>query len=74
MKESHVQSLIKAISWRVFGTLATMAIDFIMTHRLDTSFYIGLMEMLSKIILFYLHERLWIWFGKKQMRPLSAKL
>lgn len=61
MNESHGRSFIKAISWRVFGTLATILIVFIMTRRIDTSIYIGLFEMVAKIVLFYMHERFWIW-------------
>lgn len=61
MYDSHLLSLIKAVSWRAFGTLATVLIVYLMTQRLDTSIYVGVLEMISKIILFYLHERLWIW-------------
>jgi len=61
MNDSHINSILKAISWRAFGTIATMFIVFIMTHRIDTSIYVGLMEMISKIVLYYLHERFWIW-------------
>lgn len=59
MKESHLRSLIKAISWRVFGTIATMLIAYFFTHKLNLTLYIGLFEFSSKIGLFYLHERLW---------------
>ena len=61
MHESHARSLIKAISWRLFGTFATVLVVFLLTHQLDTSMYVGIFEMVTKIILFYLHERVWIW-------------
>lgn len=61
MNDSHWHSILKAISWRCFGTLATIAIVFLFTHKISLSFYVGLLEMLIKISLFYLHERLWIW-------------
>ena len=61
MEESRWVSLIKSISWRVFGTASTMLIVFLMTHQLDTSLYVGVFEMVTKITLFYLHERFWIW-------------
>lgn len=60
--DSRVKSLIKAVSWRIFGTLATMFAVFIFTHEWSTSFYVGALEMLSKIVLFYCHERLWLKF------------
>jgi len=59
MQESHVRSILKAVSWRVFGTLITMAFTFFITHRVSFALYIGMFEFVSKIILFYLHERIW---------------
>jgi uncharacterized membrane protein len=59
MKDSHLRSLVKATSWRIFGTFATMVIAFLLTHEITTSFYIGLSEFVAKIGLFYLHERVW---------------
>jgi uncharacterized membrane protein len=60
MKESHLRSMIKAVSWRVFGTLATMLIIYLFTHKITITLYVGLFEFVSKIALFYVHERLWI--------------
>jgi adenylylsulfate kinase len=67
MKESHVRSVLKAISWRVFGTLVTMAFTFAITHKISFALYIGLFEFVSKVFLFYLHERFWsgILLGRK---------
>lgn len=59
MQESPLRSAIKAFSWRIFGTLATMLIAYLFTHKIDLTIYIGLFEFTSKIGLFYLHERIW---------------
>jgi uncharacterized membrane protein len=59
MNESHIRSVLKAISWRVFGTLVTMLFTFAITHKLSLALYIGSFEFISKVFLFYLHERLW---------------
>lgn len=59
MKESHTRSLIKAVSWRVFATFITMIITYMITHRVVFAIYVGLFEFVSKIALFYLHERIW---------------
>ncbi len=59
MHESHLRSVLKAFSWRICGTFVTMIIVFIITHRISFSIYIGLLEFVSKIVSFYLHERLW---------------
>ena len=67
MKESHLRSVIKAISWRIFGTLSTMLIAFFITHKVNLTLYIGLFEFVSKVGLFYFHERIWsiVSFGQK---------
>lgn len=57
--ESHVRSLIKAVSWRIFGTFTTMVISYIFTGQMSTAFYIGLSEFILKIGIFYVHERIW---------------
>lgn len=59
MKDSHARSLAKAVSWRILGTFSTMLIAYFFTHQLNTMFYIGVFEFVSKIGLFYVHERLW---------------
>jgi len=58
-KEAHYRSLLKAVSWRVWATMTTMIISYFVTGSLKYAFAIGLIEVFSKIILFYLHERIW---------------
>ena len=59
MKETHLRSITKAISWRIFGTISTMVITYFITHKINLTIYIGLFEFFSKIGLFYVHERIW---------------
>lgn len=65
--EHHYRSLIKAITWRLTGTLDTMIISFLITGKLKWAISIGLVEVFTKMILYYLHERAWnkIKLGKK---------
>lgn len=58
-------SVLKTISWRIIGTIDTMIISFILTGRLDIAFSIGSIEVVSKMVLYYLHERAWIKFLKR---------
>lgn len=53
-------SLLKTISWRIIGTLDTMAISYMLTGKLDIAVSIGGIEVVSKMLLYYLHERAWI--------------
>lgn len=57
--ETHKRSIIKAVSWRAFGMLATTLIVFAFTRKIVLSLSVGLAEAAVKIIFFYLHERLW---------------
>jgi adenylylsulfate kinase len=70
-QETHARSIAKALSWRVLGTLATAGLVFIFTRRLVLSLAVGGLEFVSKIGLFWFHERVWdrLRFGKKQVDP-----
>ena len=58
-KDSNVKSLIKSISWRIVGTIDTMVISFFVTGQLVMAISIGSIEVVTKIVLYYLHERAW---------------
>lgn len=59
VKDSHARSLIKGISWRTLGTIDTIILSFIVTGDVEHSFKIGLTEIVTKVMLYYLHERAW---------------
>lgn len=70
-RESHFRSVLKALSWRVFGTVVTAVLVYVFTRRLVLSLAVGALEFFSKIFLFWLHERLWdrsSW-GKRRVVP-----
>ena len=57
--ESRKRHIAKTISWRVVGTLDTMTIAWIITGNPMTGLKIGLVEVITKMVLYYLHERIW---------------
>ena len=59
LEDSRV-SLLKTLSWRIIGTMDTMIISYLLTGKLDIAVSIGGIEVVSKMILYYLHERAWI--------------
>jgi uncharacterized membrane protein len=65
--EIRRRSLVKAISWRALGTLDTMVISWIITGKLVIAVSIGSVEVVTKCILYYFHERAWmrVRWGKK---------
>lgn len=58
-KEGVKRSLVKTISWRVIGTIDTVLISWIVTGTLTLAFSIGLIELVTKMVLYYFHERTW---------------
>jgi uncharacterized membrane protein len=57
--DAHGRSLMKAVSWRATGTVDTFIISFIVTGKVSTAGAIASIEVITKIALYYLHERAW---------------
>ena len=57
--ESHARALAKAVSWRAVGTADTYLWSWLITGHPAAAGAIASLETLTKIALFYLHERLW---------------
>ena len=64
--ESPKRSIVKSISWRAIGTLDTIIISWIVTGTLRMAFSIGFIELITKMVLYFFHERIWnnITWGK----------
>ena len=57
--QSHKRHLAKAITWRIVGTIDTILISWFVTGNPFTGLKIGFSEVVTKMVLYYLHERLW---------------
>jgi sulfate adenylyltransferase large subunit len=57
--ESHVRSIVKAISWRGTGSVDTFLVTFVITGSFKFAGSIAITEILTKIVLYYFHERIW---------------
>jgi uncharacterized membrane protein len=73
--ESRKISLIKGVTWRLVGTLDTVFISWFFTGDITKAFKIGGIELITKIVLYYLHERAWNLTkkGKKEIITDSGK-
>ena len=49
----------KTITWRMVGTVDTVILAWIVTGNPFVGLTIGGLEMITKMILYYLHERVW---------------
>ena len=56
---SNKRHLIKTFSWRGIGTIDTILFGWLITGNPLTGLKIGGIEMLSKMLLYYGHEKLW---------------
>ena len=63
MFASKTRSILKTLSWRIVGTLDTMALGWLITGDCLVGLKIGALELFTKMILYYFHER--IWFNSK---------
>ncbi|PIY13295.1 MAG: hypothetical protein COZ17_01155 [Flavobacteriaceae bacterium CG_4_10_14_3_um_filter_33_47] len=59
VKEKPFRSVAKSISWRIVGTLDTILISWLITGKLELAFSIGSIELVTKMVLYFFHERIW---------------
>lgn len=57
--DSNLKSIFKSVSWRIVGTIDTMIIAYVITGELKLAATIGSVEVFTKMILYYFHERFW---------------
>jgi len=56
---SHKRHIAKTITWRLVGTLDTILLSWIITGDSLAGLKIGIAEVTTKTVLYYLHERVW---------------
>ncbi len=67
--ETKRRSIVKALSWRTIGTLDTIIISYVLTGQIKTAISIGGIEIFTKMVLYFFHERIWntIKWGKRKL-------
>jgi uncharacterized membrane protein len=74
--DSHLRSIVKAVSWRLVGSLDTFLLTLIFTGKIKYAVEVASAEALTKIALFYLHERAWrlvSWGRLERKAPVAAE-
>jgi uncharacterized membrane protein len=61
---SVARHLAKTITWRLIGTIDTVTIGWLITGSVKIGMAIGGVEVITKMILYFLHERAWYKWGK----------
>jgi len=49
----------KTFTWRIVGTVDTMLLGWLISGNPLIGLKIGLLELITKMILYYFHERIW---------------
>ena len=86
-QDQHARSIVKTVSWRVVATATTTSLVYLFTGRLALALEVGLLEVILKLLFYYLHERTWEHIGwgqhehplagfpvKRQLRPEDKKI
>jgi|TARA_R110000787_G_scaffold136123_4_gene248558 uncharacterized membrane protein len=66
---SYKRHIAKTVSWRIIGTIDTVIISRIITGSWGVGLAIGGIEVISKMVLYYFHERAWYKFSKFGLKP-----
>ena len=59
IRNANKRHLLKTFSWRALGSLDTFIVAWIISGNPIIGFKIGFFETLTKMILYYLHEKIW---------------
>ena len=64
--ETRTRSVVKALSWRFLAGVITTCVVLVMTSELKFAAEIGLIDTVTKLLIYFLHERAWnrINFGR----------
>lgn len=61
---SYKRHIAKTITWRVLGTIDTIVLAGLVSGSWEVGLTIGGVEMFTKMVLYYIHERAWYKFSK----------
>ncbi|MFQ5598313.1 MAG: DUF2061 domain-containing protein [Nitrospiria bacterium] len=73
-RETHVRSLLKGFSWRILASATTFGIAYFITGNTTIAIEIGSIEIIAKIIFYYLHERAWQFLPRGTIRHIESDM
>jgi|TARA_R100000664_G_C2742927_1_gene131137 uncharacterized membrane protein len=69
-KKRHIA---KTITWRVVGTLDTMLLGWLVSGDPMIGLKVGALELITKMVLYYFHERAWYTYRPNRKKLLKNK-
>jgi uncharacterized membrane protein len=70
---SYKRHILKTISWRILGTLDTILLSWFITGSWKLGLSIGGVEVITKMVLYFLHERAWYKFSEYGVNKTKRK-
>lgn len=66
--ETQQRTLAKTMTWRILATMTTALLVYLFTGDFTLALEVGALEVILKLLLYYLHERGWSYipWGLKQ--------
>lgn len=59
IEDSNKRHIVKTVTWRFVGTMDTMVLAWIISGDPMIGLQIGFTEVITKMLLYYFHERIW---------------
>jgi len=69
MSPDRIRHILKSITWRVVGTIDTVLLGWLITGNLELGLKIGGVEVVTKMVLYYVHERIWYKYIRLGNKP-----
>lgn len=60
---SYKRHILKTLTWRLVGTLDTILLSWLITGSWKLGLSIGAVEVVTKMVLYFIHERVWYKFS-----------
>ena len=60
LTESPMRSALKGFTWRLVATFTTVVIAYCITGEQAQALQIGAIEFVTKLVVYYFHERAWV--------------
>ncbi len=74
LRESHIRSIFKTISWRIIATSTTIIIAYFIFGDISDALKVGGIEFFAKMIIYYVHERIWQMAPRGSIRKMLTKM
>ena len=59
MKVTKARSLVKSLSYRIWGTISSWAVVYVITGQGSLAALVAFWETVVKVFIYYFHERAW---------------